>query len=734
MKIKKKISQTYKRFLIFYMIFACVLMSTYIPLYSYVHNVTYENICKNVRTFLSGGVASLETSTRTVINAYNATYNDSAFRPLRFSKGLAECSPSELRTMVRKLSYLLIPSDMVFYSGIVRNEDTAIMHNRSFWSERFYSLSDFFTCGSMTFSEWKQWTESCGNNGAWLPEQGYHIAESSSDYSALTYARIWYNSSSSEPIVYFALLNTDWLVAKLAEPSILQNGCISISDANGAMLLTRGKTDDPDFLSIEQYSPATGLTVRVGIPSAYLKQHMRPLKSMMTWYIAVLVMLAATLVLLFSRRSAAPMHRLMGVLGQSPVAADIQPASRGFWNRMEQDYEMVSHSIAHLSNRVQTTEELIHNQAQQLRDHLFERALYNALYTSRDEQDFHKLFENFPKLFQLVLLRSDSSFSVEKAVQHRTNLLQLAQQCLPGLYYAHVSGSGAITLVVRQTSVDELQALHDQVIQSTDFSMTCRILLTQPFSDVSQLAAAYEQAQSLAFSNEKTDVVTYTDFHEKEAARSVLPLSISALQEMYNALIVGDDALALVIMDDCAETLLHQPDQLMIARHTHSMISHMLAQLKLEYLSILFPVIIPGFEANELRELYTQELPQCMRQIGQLLREKQSSAYQLSDQVMAFISEKLFSPDMCVTYVSDHFGIAKATLQKIIKEANGETFSAYISNQRLERAHKLLATSELSVQQISDMCGFSSTNSFYKAFRKKYGIAPSAVSELMEES
>ena len=77
--------------------------------------------------------------------------------------------------------------------------------------------------------------------------------------------------------------------------------------------------------------------------------------------------------------------------------------------------------------------------------------------------------------------------------------------------------------------------------------------------------------------------------------------------------------------------------------------------------------------------------------------------------------------------MADRFGIAKATLQKIIKVATGATFSVYVGTQRLERAYRLMQEPGVSVQKVSEMCGFSSTNSFYKAFRRKYGVAPSAV-------
>ena len=128
------------------------------------------------------------------------------------------------------------------------------------------------------------------------------------------------------------------------------------------------------------------------------------------------------------------------------------------------------------------------------------------------------------------------------------------------------------------------------------------------------------------------------------------------------------------------------------------------------------------------------QLPECFRRVCVSLLENQAPQSDLDTAVLRFINENLFSPDMCVTFVADRFSIAKATLQKIIKAATGATFSAYISAQRLERAYQLLQEPGVSVQKVSELCGFSSPNSFYKAFRRRYGAAPSAVTEEAEDS
>ena len=47
--------------------------------------------------------------------------------------------------------------------------------------------------------------------------------------------------------------------------------------------------------------------------------------------------------------------------------------------------------------------------------------------------------------------------------------------------------------------------------------------------------------------------------------------------------------------------------------------------------------------------------------------------------------------------------------------------AAFIKNKRLERAKELLKTTDMTISEISDACGFSDYNYFLREFKKKYG-------------
>ena len=52
------------------------------------------------------------------------------------------------------------------------------------------------------------------------------------------------------------------------------------------------------------------------------------------------------------------------------------------------------------------------------------------------------------------------------------------------------------------------------------------------------------------------------------------------------------------------------------------------------------------------------------------------------------------------------------------------TFTEKVNDLRAEYAKNLLVTTDMTVARISDVCGFSSVQYFYKVFARKYGTSP----------
>ncbi|KOC91480.1 D-xylose utilization transcriptional activator XylR [Winslowiella iniecta] len=86
-----------------------------------------------------------------------------------------------------------------------------------------------------------------------------------------------------------------------------------------------------------------------------------------------------------------------------------------------------------------------------------------------------------------------------------------------------------------------------------------------------------------------------------------------------------------------------------------------------------------------------------------------------------------------VEQVLDAVGMSRSNLEKRFKDETGETIHALIHSEKLEKARTLLVSSSLSINEISQMCGYPSLQYFYSVFKKSYATTPKEYRERFGE-
>ncbi len=88
-----------------------------------------------------------------------------------------------------------------------------------------------------------------------------------------------------------------------------------------------------------------------------------------------------------------------------------------------------------------------------------------------------------------------------------------------------------------------------------------------------------------------------------------------------------------------------------------------------------------------------------------------------------FIQDHL-AENLSLERVAAQIFVNRCYLCQLFKENMQESFSEYVTRKRLEQAQTLLRMSKLSMEKISEQCGFSSAGYFSTVFRKRYGQTP----------
>ena len=89
--------------------------------------------------------------------------------------------------------------------------------------------------------------------------------------------------------------------------------------------------------------------------------------------------------------------------------------------------------------------------------------------------------------------------------------------------------------------------------------------------------------------------------------------------------------------------------------------------------------------------------------------------------------------DWNVSAIAQAFHLSESSLRRRLYDSQ-QTLAALVRDARLQVAVGLLQTTELSVGEVAQRCGWTSHSRFTAAFQERWGVAPSVVRARMKES
>lgn len=99
-------------------------------------------------------------------------------------------------------------------------------------------------------------------------------------------------------------------------------------------------------------------------------------------------------------------------------------------------------------------------------------------------------------------------------------------------------------------------------------------------------------------------------------------------------------------------------------------------------------------------------------------------------EVERYLRDNYTDPSMCLSKLSERFNISESYLSHLFKEKTGQNFSVYLENLRLEEAaRRLQEDKQCPLQTLYLDLGYNNATTFRRAFKKHFGITPSAMRE-----
>lgn len=98
------------------------------------------------------------------------------------------------------------------------------------------------------------------------------------------------------------------------------------------------------------------------------------------------------------------------------------------------------------------------------------------------------------------------------------------------------------------------------------------------------------------------------------------------------------------------------------------------------------------------------------------------SGKRLIDSLERYVEEHI-SEEITVERLCAEFEISRTKLYETVRPYTNGGIAAFVKTKRLEHAKNLIKSTDMSVTQIADACGFSDYNYFLRIFKQKYGIS-----------
>lgn len=460
--------------------------------------------------------------------------------------------------------------------------------------------------------------------------------------------------------------------------------------------------------------PSTEVTI--GIPDSYFSNMLQPIKLRTYRCVLLALLLGVFFGVLFAEVNYLPVRRLM----------KLTPAGK---RRVPNEYDYIIEYMELSGKRIRQLSADMAVMESSLRENLFLSLLYGLACSDNDLQRLPKLLPPLSRKYRVAVIKTDFDKYAPNADYLRYLGPELLRERLPDDCFICRIDSTHTVLLLNDES-DTVQAVATAVTEINHESALHGLMLRGGISDAAagldHLRTAFYNARFL----QTTSVGNVLGISEKKALECPpwnWSVGVDTLQKLRGFIIARDrvaaEGLLLQISDqpfEAHETVLEVFFALRTALHSAA------ADAQLNSAEVQPPEWNAGMEKDELFKLLTETANQLIDR----LEAKRSGANRLvRDKLLTYINQNFAQPSIYAESIAEAVGVFRGFVYTVVREETGLALNEYIEDKRMELARTLLTTGTLPVTEIAVRCGYNSANTFYKAFKKKFGVSPSSMRE-----
>mgnify|MGYP000857308979 FL=1 len=726
--MKKKSFRIFYRFILTYVIVILFLVLCLLPVYKVSLNNLKEKEIANITAKLETGIDGFEQTFIDLTRVLIYLNNDLNYKYLVSQTGAFQ-APDYLR--VREVHETFTQLMQPIY---LANNSFVVFHNNhiAFDMNRIYFNEDLFYG---TFLKYV--TEDFDNLDGFREHFNKPV-----NPSALV---LLYNRGKADEFItlhiavnkkssIYTLIDKESLLPLFFPSDMIKLGYMKISDADHQTVFEYNpkeyaiQNDESCLELLDREINLLGLKITIGVPEAIYEPALQRSIAIILTSTIIAIFLSTLLSFAFAYRNSVPIVNLVKEIHSFGIGNN----DSGLDHAGRNEFEYLHHSFTLMNHNQATYLQNMEDYKGKMKSRLFEDLLKG--YIVYDEKKFIECDLLFYSMNCFLLFSAiENAADVENICQEQNSCKRLPMEKIQGFLpedcMIYEIDNRYITAVIpygespfeNYSSIEiQMEMVLHTIQKQMDF-IPVGLAVSKEFQDPNQLFGIYHHAKNILEKVTQENPVVFLNVEQTyEANKKITPVILSRI---YDLLLAGKEK---EVNSMFSEIFL--PSSLLSLGFKQSFYSVRGVIIQAVYkLFLENEIAIPDFEENKTNyELLHDMLFCCQTICRQVNGDKRSHNDEMREEMLTYINTHHQDPQLCISILAQKFNVNEKYVSQFIKEQMGKTYSEYLESVRLEHALILLKNSRFGITQIAMEVGFTSQNTFYKAFRRVYHVSPSS--------
>ena len=516
--------------------------------------------------------------------------------------------------------------------------------------------------------------------------------------------------------VAYVLFQEDYVRNALMSKPLAESGALELMDQHGNLLFryTAPRFNEPlpqgdgDLMIVHDSRQL--LYVRAALSADYANSILKEINPFIYACIFGALLIGITASIALAYRQSRPIRNLLQEMETQGLSVGME----------RNDFLKLKQSLLIAAREKRGYVERMLSSKRVLKAALLDQALYVSGLDDAQEDAFKDAWNGFPEQFVVGY----GCLLEENAMRNKSLLplvlLDQFKRTLPEGSIAHPLPGNAVALIIPLKG--EWAAQLEKACQewlATRNGAPFALAFSTPKTMVRQIHAAFEQAR-LRFTQRAPDerLIVSSEEHPSGGGWDG---GFAEPQTLQRLLLSGAFGQAHALI----QNYFLEPDMpdMGIAERYYALKQQL--QYAAQWLMPGESLNLPKYEPNIPPQMFLMLLQEAAQNLCDLNeKKKRSHNTTLKEQLIDYVKAHYMDPNLTVTQIAQAHHISEKYLYAFFKEQLGVSPALYIQQLRLSYVAQSLLKTDTSVQEIAEHAGFFNLNTFYKAFKRVYGMTP----------